>query len=526
VYTENKLEQQMEFFKRQRMQRRRNPEETGTGTGTSASLPTPPLSSFGNQQQNDTADSEVKVAGLGSSAAGLGGLKTKSLEPIKVSADIPEPKTYAQFIFENLDDEQVKSFGSVTEVETALNNMDRGVVQTIHAYANTRAIDNMLNLFIQNAFARIDEDMEEEEKDTTLIIEEPEEITTTPNIVALEAPAVGFDMAKERMLFQYQYYEQRVPKRGTQQEELRNYYPFLELKSRTTPLPNVEEYVRAALIANQGEEETSNLLSTMSQSQILQMGIKMFKNTVIILLRQNGNAQVIYPGKSTTTYEPRGYNLKEFVWTSSIEFCSYNYAVLATKTNIPKLGTINENNILKTPKLPVAYSLTGAVANVNLNLKNSANVAFAYLNEVWLSKKSAKTQQRMTYEVLIFGDATDYRNKRAKDPSMTLQLYMGTPLKDQAEVADFSYSRDTFIEAFRDSELGGGRTIRQDGFQIATTDPLEGEWKNNPKGLPMKQRMITDKRRSKRRSKHSKRSSHSNVPQSLKARVDRIRSKR
>lgn len=243
--------------------------------------------------------------------------------------------------------------------------------------------------------------------------------------------------AMEALLeFQYVNFPKRITERGGQRERLKNYFPWVELRKRTTPLPSVAEYLVGI---DSGMSAISNYMSTRNITDakrfgkladmtadlddlyddsgnlniplMFKMGNDIFgskksrgekSGSIIILFRYNGNTQIIFPGLSTTSYQSKGGILKDYVWTSSVEFQSFNFSAL------DKGFKIGEQNLKLSEKSDtVEYKrlwgkIDGQDFLVNLELTDSVRVAEDYLFNQWLPSKAVRAQERLGYRVFLF----------------------------------------------------------------------------------------------------------------------------
>lgn len=219
--------------------------------------------------------------------------------------------------------------------------------------------------------------------------------------------------------FQKEYFGKRITTAGNQRKRLAPWYPWVELRKRTTPLPNIQDYLVA--IANASTSQFSGLLNNVEPSTFIQdrnIG-QMFdisdaifggskedgnkSGSVIILLRKNKKAQVIFPGRSTTSYKTKNGQTVQFVWTSSVEFNWVDYSSLPPG-NVGA-GTVTKAN----EETPIDILVTKDITDVgkvesNLSLTNSVSVAENYIIDGWLPSKSNRTQERLNYRLFYFSE--------------------------------------------------------------------------------------------------------------------------
>ena len=224
--------------------------------------------------------------------------------------------------------------------------------------------------------------------------------------------------------FQKEYFIKRIiTLAGNQGKRLAPWYPWVELRKRTTPLPNIQDYLVAIASPtdSQGmvvDSQFSDLLNDVEPTTFIQdqnIG-QMFdisdaifggskedgnkSGSVIILLRKNKKAQVIFPGRSTTSYKTKSGQTVQFVWTSSVEFNWVDYSSLPD-------GPVGAGTVTKaSEETPIDILVTNGMPDIkkvesNLSLTNSVSVAENYIIDGWLPSKSNRTQERLKLQTLL-----------------------------------------------------------------------------------------------------------------------------
>lgn len=149
-----------------------------------------------------------------------------------------------------------------------------------------------------------------------------------------------------------------------------NYFPYVELVRRTLPLPTVQDYADA----DDGPPKIEELV-----------GMKPGEGYVILVLRANGNTQVIIPSKSQTSYRPRMRDRQgdsKNVWTSIVEFKSVDLRALIK----------DDDEVQVEEQLPTTNKLKGGErrALLNLGLCTSVLVATDWVINVWMQENPNK----------------------------------------------------------------------------------------------------------------------------------------
>ena len=151
-----------------------------------------------------------------------------------------------------------------------------------------------------------------------------------------------------------------------------NYFPYVELVRRTLPLPTVEDYLDAD---GDNPPDIKELV-----------GMKPGEGYVILVLRANGNTQVIIPSKSQTSYRPRMRDRQgdsKNVWTSIVEFKTVDLRALIK----------DDGEVEVEEQIPsIGNKLKGAErrALLNLELCTSLLVATDWVMNVWMQENPNK----------------------------------------------------------------------------------------------------------------------------------------
>ena len=218
----------------------------------------------------------------------------------------------------------------------------------------------------------------------------------------------AFQEARERLKYQTEaFFSQTLSEK--KKSEFEKYYPYLELKSRTLPIPSLVEY------------QTAIGIDTKTPIPIKE-AYAQFEDTIILFLRKNGNTQIIFPGKSTTSYTMRGYGYKEQLWTPSVEYMTYSYeSILEQASQDSTLG----NNAVDFGKA-MSFDLRSGTAKVGkrlsqftvaLNFCNSLEVAKNWLETIWINAKTSRMQKKYKYRCLFFQE-TKFPTKGTPSVSM------------------------------------------------------------------------------------------------------------
>lgn len=254
-------------------------------------------------------------------------------------------------------------------------------------------------------------------------------------------------LALSQLTFQWTNFGMRVP--WKQQGRLANYFPYVNMVARTTPLPNIIEYLHALYKSNHfvlSEDDAIDLdalfggnrdtidLRAINMNEAMAISANIFSDTVILLYRDTkkkgkkkkhsgqGNTQVIFPGKSTTSYVSKGSDItRNYVWTPSVEFLSYDYENIVDPnkeyeeletvggTGSSSMGSISEQRLVGESTVKggglsnTGEQRTGRMGfDVDLSLCNSILVSRDYLVNSWLTSNPAKTIDRQFYTVLGF----------------------------------------------------------------------------------------------------------------------------
>lgn len=276
-----------------------------------------------------------------------------------------------------------------------------------------------------------------------------------------------------KLKWQAQYYSLRVPRQSL--STFIDYWPYINLKERTLPLPNVEEYVNATLSprANQAAEAFAAKVSQIPanpSTAMLDQAFKTFGKTIIILGRKNGMSQVIIPGKSTTSYSSkRSKTVKNYVWTPSVEFETVNYSSLRDKLSEYDPAFKRDTGMddaqgsrVIIGKLPPGGGWPRRDADsrnyeFNPNLCPSLLVAQDYVQRVW-QRKAGKVQKRMGYKILYY--LVTERPTLTEDVNVSVELMWVEMPKES--VGDQQY----------------------EGYYRAAVESLGGEPVSNPRRLP------------------------------------------
>lgn len=149
-----------------------------------------------------------------------------------------------------------------------------------------------------------------------------------------------------------------------------NYFPYVELVRRTLPLPTVQDYENA-------DDDPLTIKEL--------VGMDPGMGYVILVLRANGNTQVIIPSKSQTSYRPRMRDRQgdsKNVWTSIVEFKTVDLRALIK----------DDDEVEVEEQLPTTNKLKGGErrAVLNLGLCTSLLVATDWVMNVWMQENPNK----------------------------------------------------------------------------------------------------------------------------------------
>ena len=343
------------------------------------------------------------------------------------------------------------------------------------------------------------------------------------------------EQALTYLSFQKVYFPKRIPQKGDAMTLLADYFPYVELRKRTIPLPNVKEYL-SALQQVVEEETTQGRRSEFSRyfyakdnegnliyqdwerntNAMFDLAFNVFENTVILLVRQNKNTQIIFPGKSTTSYKGRGkeQKVKNYVWTNSVEFNTFDYSMLPQNQSLSVNADYNvkDKSIGKIKEVAVGDGMerilegsfgSGASSlsyEVDMDLTDSLKVAEDYLVRKWVGHKVAKARKRLQYTVLVFADMTGLtwidpygveRTSRAKAPAMDLQFMYGYKLGRDLG-GSVTGSRWSPIEMAEGSSVPQENRIRNPRQKRLPSRKSS----KSTKRLPLKSKKVRSKRRS------------------------------
>ncbi len=255
--------------------------------------------------------------------------------------------------------------------------------------------------------------------------------------------------------FKYRYFPERITERGGQRQRLYPYFPYVELRKRTTPLPSVSEYISAMydfygsdmakgmdeqqfkwvnIVAQKNASDLTKAEQIFGSKKDARQGKK--SGSIIILIRKNGNTQIIFPGRSTTSYKPKGASeYKNNVWTSSVEFETLDLSSVKGD----KLKRLKK--VIPGAEITLKQSLEGEDSlltfkfkdqdkvNVDISLKNSIYVAEHYLLYSWLTSKAARTRDRLNYNIFYFAE----RDSNQFSGDVALMYHGYVPLQERLE---------------------------------------------------------------------------------------------
>jgi hypothetical protein len=243
-----------------------------------------------------------------------------------------------------------------------------------------------LNDDLEEVSEDLDDDLEESSED---LVEETPGIKRAPIRQRKKCNSDSpFEEARERLKYQTEaFFSQDLSEK--KKSQFQNYYPYLELKSRTLPIPSLEEY---------------QIAMDLDTKVSIKDAYGQFEDTIILFMRKNGNTQIIFPGKSTTSYTMRGYGYKELLWTPSVEFMTYSYESIldatlgsGTREEFGKQITFNSQN-------GTAFVGAGQRSRIEIDLTfcNSLEAAKSWLDTIWINAKTSRLQKKYEYECLFF----------------------------------------------------------------------------------------------------------------------------
>jgi hypothetical protein len=195
---------------------------------------------------------------------------------------------------------------------------------------------------------------------------------------------------------QLTFFPIRVPK--ISQKGFVRFFPWLELKERTIPLIPAKAFGAAV------EADTFTYFAGKTKK-------------IILVVRRNGNTQMIIPAKSVTTYTSRSGDREKEVWSPNAEFITYDYKVLLEEEGQEALKSLKDysKNFYRESDVPAIKM--GAIAKdaqvkklelgetnnrtmINLTLCNSLQVAIQYVNTVW--RALPNSTKRFSWPIAIF----------------------------------------------------------------------------------------------------------------------------